>query len=46
VLDVRNAEEFVGERGHLAEAVLCPLPELGKKLDELKTHRPRTIVTV
>ncbi len=46
VLDVRNPDEFVGERGHLAEAVLCPLPELGKKLDELKTHRTRTIVTV
>ncbi len=46
VLDVRNPDEFVGERGHLAEAVLCPLPELDKKLGELKTHRTRTIVTV
>jgi uncharacterized membrane protein YdjX (TVP38/TMEM64 family) len=46
VLDVRNPDEFVGERGHVTGAVLCPLPELDKHLDELTTHRTRTIVTV
>ena len=46
VLDVRNPDEFVGERGHITEAVLCPLPELDNKLDELQAHRARTIVTV
>jgi uncharacterized membrane protein YdjX (TVP38/TMEM64 family) len=46
VLDVRNPDEFVGERGHITGAVLCPLPELDKKLDELKAHRTRTIVIV
>jgi rhodanese-related sulfurtransferase len=46
VLDVRNPDEFVGERGHIKEAVLLPLPELDKKLDELKAHRARTIITV
>jgi hypothetical protein len=46
VLDVRNPDEFVGERGHISEAVLVPLPELDKQLDELTTHRTRTIVTV
>lgn len=46
VLDVRNPDEFVGERGHITGAVLCPLPELDTKLDELKTHRTHTIVTV
>jgi uncharacterized membrane protein YdjX (TVP38/TMEM64 family) len=46
VLDVRNPDEFVGERGHIKEAVLYPLPELDKKLEELKVHRTRTIVTV
>ena len=39
-------DEFVGERGHITGAVLCPLPELDTKLDELKTHRTRLIVTV
>ncbi len=46
VLDVRNPDEFVGERGHITEAALYPLPELDKKLEELKAHRTRTIVTV
>ena len=46
VLDVRNPDEFVGERGHITGAVLCPLPELDNKLDELKAHRTRTIVIV
>jgi hypothetical protein len=46
VLDVRNPDEFVGERGHITGAVLCPLPGLDTKLDELKAHRTRTIVTV
>jgi len=46
VLDVRNPDEFVGERGHIGEAVLCPLPELDKHFDELTAHRTRTIVTV
>ena len=46
VLDVRNLDEFVGERGHITGAVLCPLPELDTKLDELKAHRTHTIVTV
>jgi uncharacterized membrane protein YdjX (TVP38/TMEM64 family) len=46
VLDVRNPDEFVGERGHITGAVLCPLPELDTKLDELKAHRTRTIIAV
>jgi hypothetical protein len=46
VIDVRNPDEFVGERGHIPEAVLCPLPALDTKLDELTAHRARTIITV
>jgi len=46
VLDVRNLDEFVGEQGHITEAVLSPLPELDNKLEELKAHRTRLIVTV
>lgn len=46
VLDVRNPDEFVGERGHINEAVLVPLPELDNRLGELTSHRTRTIVTV
>jgi uncharacterized membrane protein YdjX (TVP38/TMEM64 family) len=46
VLDVRNLDEFIGERGHITGAVLCPLPELGTKLDDLAAHRAHLIVTV
>jgi 3-mercaptopyruvate sulfurtransferase SseA len=46
VLDVRNPDEFVGERGHITEALLCPLSELDNKLEELKARRTQLIVTV
>ena len=46
VLDVRNADEFVGDLGHIDGAVLIPLAELGKRLDELDAYRKRRIVTV
>lgn len=46
VLDVRKPDEFVGERGHITEAVLLPLPELDSRLSELEAHRVRTIITV
>ncbi len=46
VLDVRNPEEFVGARGHIAEAVLVPFPTLAQALSELQPSRTRPIVTV
>lgn len=46
VLDVRNPDEFLDERGHIPGAVLCPLPELDTKLAELKIPRTRSILTV
>jgi 3-mercaptopyruvate sulfurtransferase SseA len=46
VIDVRNADEFIGERGHIPGAVLCPLPEIDTKLSELRAHRTQPIITV
>lgn len=46
ILDVRNPDEFVGERGHIKGAVLVPLPELDTRLGEIPSHRTRMIVTV
>ena len=46
VLDVRNPDEFTGELGHIAGAILIPLPDLEKRLDELPSQRTQTIVTV
>ena len=38
ILDVRNADEY--SRGHIANAVLIPLPTLHTRLDELPRDRP------
>ena len=46
VLDVRNPNEFSGERGHIPGAVLSPLPELDTKISSLTAHRTDAIVTV
>lgn len=46
VVDVRGAEEFNGEDGHLDGATLCPLPEFkarGRKL-VLEADRPVVLV--
>jgi 3-mercaptopyruvate sulfurtransferase SseA len=46
ILDVRNPDEFVGERGHIDGATLIPLPELEQRIGELQSHRTQPIVTV
>ena len=35
VLDVRTAEDFVGEQGHIAKAINIPVEDLVDRLDEL-----------
>jgi rhodanese-related sulfurtransferase len=44
VLDVRTPEEYRGHTGHLPGARLIPLPELGRRLEELRPFGDRTIV--
>ena len=44
LLDVRDAAEFDGPLGHLADAVHIPLGELAERSDELEKSRP--IVTI
>jgi rhodanese-related sulfurtransferase len=46
VLDVRNADEYVGDLGYIEGSVPIPLPDLEKRLDELAPHRERRIVAV
>lgn len=46
VLDVRTAEDFVGEQHHIAEAKNIPLEALPDRLDELADYQERTIVLV
>jgi len=40
VLDVREPAEFEGPLGHIPGAVLIPLGELGRRVDELSGERP------
>lgn len=44
ILDVRTAEEFFGESGHLEGAILLPVQELERRIDELAPLKSRTIV--
>jgi len=46
VLDVRSAEDFVGEQGHIAGVMNIPLEKLPERLDELAEHEERPIVLV
>ena len=46
VLDVRAPEDFVGEQGHLAEAVNIPLEALPERIEELGSDLERPIALV
>ena len=44
ILDVRNANEFTADLGHIPHAQLIPLDELEARLEEIPTDRP--LITV
>jgi uncharacterized membrane protein YdjX (TVP38/TMEM64 family) len=46
LLDVRTAEDYVGEQGHIENSTLVPLEELQQRLDELSDYLEKTIVTI
>jgi uncharacterized membrane protein YdjX (TVP38/TMEM64 family)/rhodanese-related sulfurtransferase len=46
VLDVRGADEFVGEQGHISRANNIPLDQLPNRLTELADYQERPIVIV
>ena len=46
VLDVRTAEDFVGEQGHLNVAINLPVEELPKRLGELQEYTESPILIV
>lgn len=46
VLDVRSAEEFNGEQGHIAGATNIPLEDLQQRLGELASYLETTIIIV
>jgi uncharacterized membrane protein YdjX (TVP38/TMEM64 family)/rhodanese-related sulfurtransferase len=46
VLDVRTAEDFVGEQGHIEGAVNIPVEELQQRIAELGNHLEHPVVIV
>ena len=46
VLDVRTAEDFVGEQGHISSAVNIALEDLPQRLDELSGHIDKPVAIV
>ncbi len=44
ILDVRTAEEYTGESGHLPHAKLIPVQELESRINELASDKGKTIV--
>jgi uncharacterized membrane protein YdjX (TVP38/TMEM64 family)/rhodanese-related sulfurtransferase len=46
VLDVRTAEDYVGEQGHIADSKNIPVEDLGSRLNELTEYVERPIAIV
>lgn len=46
ILDVRTAEDFIGEQGHIIGASNIPVEVLAGRVDELAEHIERTIAIV
>ncbi|RMH61687.1 MAG: rhodanese-like domain-containing protein [Calditrichaeota bacterium] len=44
LLDVRTPEEFDGPLGHIDNAILIPVQELEKRVDELKPYKDKQII--
>jgi uncharacterized membrane protein YdjX (TVP38/TMEM64 family)/rhodanese-related sulfurtransferase len=46
VLDVRTPEDFVGEQGHIEEAVNIPVENLQKRMDEIGNYLEQPVAIV
>ena len=46
VLDVRTAEDFIGEQGHITNSKNIPVEVLGSRLDEISNYAERPIAIV
>ncbi len=44
VLDVRTPAEFSGGMGHLANALLIPVQDIDRRIDELQPYKDRQII--
>ena len=46
LLDVRTAEDYVGEQGHIKGAVLIPVEELEQRLLEIEGFQEKTVMII
>ena len=46
LLDVRGAEDFIGEQGHIKNAMNIPLEELPSKLNELSDYMEKPVALI
>ena len=46
LLDVRTAEDYVGEQGHVPGSRLIPLEELAQRIEEIDDYLEKTVVTI
>ena len=46
VLDVRNADEYIGELGHIAGCLLIPVTQLPHRLSELQNYREHQVICI
>lgn len=46
LLDVRTAEDYVGEQGHVKGSVLIPVEELDKRLSDIEEFQEQTVMTI
>ena len=46
LLDVRTEQEFEGNLGHIEGAVLIPISQLSKRMDELEKHKDKEIIAI
>jgi rhodanese-related sulfurtransferase len=46
VLDVRTPEDFVGEQGHIGEAVNIPVENLQQRMDEIGNYLEQPVAII
>ena len=46
LLDVRTAEDYNGEQGHIAGSMLLPLEQLEQRIDEINDYCEKTVVCI
>lgn len=46
LLDVRTPEEYNSQTGHLKDAILIPVQELEQRINELESHKEKTIIAI